>query len=121
MADIQHTFGADLTIGAGGDLAISTGTAWGQERVLRRLLTNTGDQIWSPGYGAGLPAMIGRPANPKRIAAIAKAQMMQEGAVAATPAPTAKVVADQTGTVTLSLLYADANTGDPATLTIPVS
>ena len=121
MADIQHTFGNDLQIGAGGDLALSSGTQWGEERVLRRLLTNAGDEIWVPTYGAGLPSMVGSPANANQIAAIAKTQMQQEQAVSQTPAPVVTVNVQPNSVVTLGIQYADANTGDPATLNIPVS
>ena len=121
MADIQHTFGSDLTIGPAGDLAQSTGTQWGQDRVLRRLLTNAGAEIWRPNYGAGLPAMVGMPVNPKRIAALVRGQMLQERAVSASPVPAVTVSATPDGTVTAQIQYADASTGDPATLTVPVS
>ena len=59
MADIQHTFGNDLTLSATGDIAIVDGTQRGQERVLRRLLTNPGDYIWLLNYGAILRRMVG--------------------------------------------------------------
>ena len=46
MADISHTFGADLSLSATGDLLCVTGDTLTQQRVLRRLLTNAGDYIW---------------------------------------------------------------------------
>ena len=121
MTDLAHNIGADLSLSAGGDLATSTGTQAGQERVLRRLLTNSGDYLWSLDYGAGLPSMIGQPAAPTRIAAIARAQMMQEAAVSRSPAPSADVTSDNAGTVMLHIRYADAATGDTATLSVPVA
>lgn len=120
MADASHVFGSDLSVGPTGDLALSSGTAYGQERVLRRLLTNPGDEIWLLDYGAGLPGMVGQPTNARRIQAIARSQMLQEQAVARTPAPTVDVTVQNTGVVTASVRYADANTGEPATLTFPV-
>ena len=52
-----------LRAGAAGDLAPAAGTLRGQQRVLRRLLTNPGDYIWQPGYGAGLGQFVGKPAS----------------------------------------------------------
>ncbi|CAH2606511.1 conserved protein of unknown function (plasmid) [Rhodovastum atsumiense] len=121
MADLAHTMGSDLSVGATGDLALSTGSQAGQERVLRRLLTNPTDYLWDLGYGAGLPAMVGQPANAQRIAAIARAQMRQEAAVASSPAPTVTVSAQDDGTVVASIRYVDADTGETQTLTAPVT
>jgi hypothetical protein len=120
MTDLAHTFGNDLALAANGDLAVSTGTQAGQERVLRRLMTNPGGYLWSLPYGGGLPAMVGQPGLPKRIAALARAQMLQESAVARTPAPLVTARSDNNGTVSLYIRYADANTGDTATLSVPV-
>lgn len=120
MRDISHVFGYDLQIDATGDIALSAGTAHGQERVLRRLLTNPGGYVWNPTYGAGLSRFLGRPATPTRIAAISRAQMALERAVSMTPAPSIRVVAQPDGTVIESIRYVDAETGDPASLTLPV-
>lgn len=54
MPDLSHQWGSDLLIGPTGDLATASGTELGQQRVLRRLLTNASDYIWHLGYGAGL-------------------------------------------------------------------
>lgn len=121
MNDLAHIFGADLALSPTGDLAVSTGTQAGQERVLRRLLTNPGDYLWHLDYGAGLAAMVGQPAYPGRIAAVARAQMLRETAVARSPAPLVTASGLPTGTVTLSIRYADATTGDSATLSVPVT
>ena len=60
-SDLAHWFGQDLNVAASGDLLTVDGTAKGQQRVLRRLLTNPGDYIWEPTYGAGLASKIGQP------------------------------------------------------------
>jgi phage baseplate assembly protein W len=120
MRDISHVFGYDLSIDATGDIATSSGTAHGQERVIRRLLTNPGASPFNPTYGAGLSRFLGRPATPTRIAAISRAQMALESVVSMTPAPSVKVVAQPDGTVIESIRYVDAETGEPAALTLPV-
>ena len=108
MADIQHTMGADLTLSATGDLALSDGSQLGQERVLRRLLTIPGAYIWHLTYGAGLPRFVGQIANKLRIAAVARSQMFREDAVARTPSPAITVDVQPTGVVSLGIQYSDA-------------
>lgn len=117
MPDVAHTFGSDLTLGPGGDIATSDGSQLGQERVLRRLLTNPSDYIWHLEYGAGLPSFIGQPTNKPRIAAITRAQMFLESVVARNPAPLITVDARSTGVVTETIVYADAPTGQQQVLT----
>lgn len=121
MADIQHTYGADLTLSATGDIALSDGTQLGQERVLRRLLTNPGAYIWQLTYGAGLARFVGKVANGARIKAVAKSQMFREAAVSRTPGPSIDVAVQPSGVVTLDIKYQDAATKKPAALTINVN
>ncbi len=121
MPDLQHTYGADLTVSANGDLALSDSTALGRERVLKRLLTAPGAYIWHPAYGAGLPGFIGNPAHADRIAAVARAQMYREAVVVRNPAPKVSVDAQPTGVVTLDIQYADAPTQQAVSLTFSLN
>lgn len=120
MPDLYHVFGQDLAVSASGDLAMATGSEFGQQRVLRRLLTNPGSYIWQLEYGAGLARFIGQPTNAQRIAAVTRAQMYREAAVTRNPAPLVNVDARADGTVTLHIQYADAPTGQPVVLTLPL-
>ncbi len=120
MADISHTYGSDLSVDATGDLAVSDGSQLGQERVIRRLLTNPGNYLWSLTYGAGLARFIGKPAAPRRMAAITRSQMFQEAAVARNPLPTVRISTFPDGTMTESIQYVDAQTGGAVTLSLPV-
>jgi hypothetical protein len=63
LSDLNHYIGNDLTASNTGDLQPVDTTVRGQQRVLRRLLTNPGDYIFHPNYGAGLPQWIGRTAD----------------------------------------------------------
>jgi hypothetical protein len=108
MSDLNHTFGGDLSAAVNGDLATVSGSALGQQRVLRRLLTNAGDYIWHLTYGAGLPAMIGMPVDAAAISGLVRSQIFLEGAVAQTPAPVIDVQAEST-IVSLQITYSDAN------------
>ena len=67
MPDLFHQYGGDLLLGPSGDLASVDATLLGQQRVLRRLLTNPGDYLWNPAYGAGLGQFVGQPASVARI------------------------------------------------------
>ena len=111
MADLALQFGGDLSVGPTGDVAVVDGAALTQQRILRRLLTNSGDYIWQLGYGAGLGQFVGQPGAPTAITGVAQIQVLQEAAVARTPAPFITTTVDPSGTATLTLRYADAATG----------
>jgi len=117
MPDAALVFNSDFSLSATGDLAMVDGAPLGQQRVLRRLLTNPGDYLWHLQYGAGLGAMVGTPTDPNHISAIIRGQIMQESAVASTPAPVILVDAQATGIVAATVTYADAITG--ATQVVP--
>lgn len=120
MADIFHQFGDDLAVGPSGDLRPVEGALLGQQRVLRRLLTNPGDYIWQPEYGAGLARFVGRPAAASAIEAVVRSQIFREAAVARDPAPVVEVAADQAGTVYVHVRYADAQAGATQSLSFAV-
>lgn len=117
MADISHIYGEDLSISSTGDIACATGTQLCRQRVIKRLLTNTGDYIWSLDYGAGLGAFIGQPALPDRIRATIRSQIFKEAAVARSPEPQIEVSFDQTGILSVYIRYSDASSGDTQALT----
>ncbi len=120
MPDLSHFYGSDLTVGPGGDLATASGTQLGQQRVLRRLLTNPGDYLWNPSYGAGLAQFVGQPANAARIRSVIRSQIFQESVVSRTPEPAIDVQADDTGAVTVQIRYADSATGETQALSFTV-
>lgn len=118
MADLDMTWSGDLATTTTGDLAIVDGSALGTERVLRRLLTNPGDYIWNPDYGAGLAQFIGRPIDPAAIQALILSQMQLETAVAAVPEPVVAVQSDPSGQLFTQIRYADATTAQSTALAI---
>lgn len=120
MPDLSHEFGADLVAGPTGDLALAQGSPLGRQRVLRRLLTNPGDYIWQPDYGAGLGRFVGTPAAPERIRAVVRSQIFRERAVARSPEPVVEVRADEAGRVFVSIRYADADSGETQSLNFRV-
>lgn len=118
MSDLHHAWAGDLSAGPTGDLATVSGPALGTQRVLRRLLTNPGDYIWQPGYGAGLARFVGQPADPAAIRALIREQMRREPAVAPVPEPVIDVQSDPGGTLSVQVRYADADTADAQTLSL---
>lgn len=123
MADLNHQWGSDLTFGPTGDVALVTGFALGQQRILRRLLTNPLDYIWHASYGAGLADFVGQPANASQIRAVIRGQIFKEAEVAQSPEPTIDVSVNPggaAGNVYVHILYVDAPTGQTQMLTFPV-
>lgn len=110
-ADISHLFGEPLSFSATGDLLAAVGTEYTQQRVLRRLLSAPGATPFHPEYGGGLPAMVGNPANGLQIGGTIRRQMRLEARVARQPAPSVSVSVLPTGTVTATVAYVDASTG----------
>lgn len=120
MADISHLWGNDLSIGATGDLALSSGDGLTQQRVLRRLLTSPGDYIWQLNYGAGLPGMVGQPEQVAATQAIIRSQIFNEVTVATSPEPVISVTGSQAGEVAANIQYVDAQSGGTQVLSFPV-
>lgn len=118
MTDIFHQWGSDLLVGVTGDIATAAGTTLGQQRVLRRLLTNPGDYIWQPDYGAGLARFIGQPGNVAQIRAVIRSQIFLESSVARSPEP---VIDVQVGpsSIYVHIRYVDADTGETLILQFP--
>lgn len=121
MADLSHLWGNDLLPSTTGDLAVASGTALTEQRLLRRLLTNPGDYIWEPSYGAGLPRFVGTPSAPTAIKAVIRGQLSMEAAIAQTPEPVIEVQADPTGTVFVQIRYVDNASGSTQVLTFSVN
>ena len=120
MQDVSHLWGEDLAISATGDLALASGTQLGQQRVLRRLLTNPGDYIWQPDYGAGLGQFVGQTVNAAMITAVIRSQIFRETAVARTPEPVIDVTTSSNGIVYVHIRYVDAASGSTQILSFSV-
>jgi phage baseplate assembly protein W len=120
MTDLSHQWGADLAVGPTGDLATADGSLLGQQRVLRRLLTNPGEYIWQLDYGAGLGRFIGTPVNAGQIQAAIRSQIFKEAAVARTPEPTINVSLGPAGVVAVDIRYADATSGQTQILSFTI-
>lgn len=127
MPDLNQNWGADLTTGPTGDIALSDGSALGVQRVLRRLFTNSAngtqavaDYIWHLTYGAGLPARVGSVADAAQIKSIIRSQILMESAVAKSPTPIITVTPIANG-VAVDVTYWDGVTGQALSLSFDVS
>lgn len=120
MNDIFHDWGGDLAVSSGGDLAISAGITAVNQRVSRRLLTNSGDYIWNLDYGGGLGQFLGRASNPPDIEAVVRTQLELETAVPTTPSPgvSVRVIDAAKGYVIASITYADPSSMAPVQLNV---
>ncbi|MGH6958064.1 MAG: hypothetical protein ACREEW_15465 [Caulobacteraceae bacterium] len=122
MPDISHWWGEDLQVSATGDLALADGVELGEQRVLRRLLTNGGDYIWNVAYGAGLPGKVGALLDAPAIKSAVRSQLFQESQVARVPAPVITVRQGASpGTFYVSIAYADASSGQQANVSFDLS
>ena len=88
--------------------------------MLRRLLTNPGDYIWQPDYGAGLAQFIGQPGGESAIRAAIRGQIFKEDAVARTPEPIIDVQFTNNGAAYVHIRYADASTGSTQILSFTI-
>lgn len=132
MNDLYHFWGGDLAASANGDLLLADPTTTGEQRVLRRLLTNpqlidasgnvqaSADYTFEPSYGAGLPRQVGLPVDIPGTTATIAGQMAQEQAVSQSPAPVIAVTPIQSG-VNAFIQYNDAASQTPVVLNFDVT
>jgi hypothetical protein len=118
--DIDHDFGADLGLSATGDLARVNLVERSQQRVLRRLLTNPGDYLMHPTYGAGLPAKVGSTIDIASTTALIKGQMLLEASVMQNPPPSVTVAEIENG-MAVAIAYSVAPDATPAVLSFSVT
>jgi hypothetical protein len=121
LNDATLVWGGDLVIGATGDIAVASGTNLGQQRVLRRLLTNANDYVWHPSYGAGLGQFVGATINERMIVGTIKSQIFAESAVARQPDPTITAQMLSNASVYVEISYVDALNGGTQSLSFTVS
>lgn len=120
MTDLSHYIGGDLSVSATGDVQQSDGLTQTSQRILRRLLTNPGDYIWHPNYGAGLGRKVGTLLDVRAITGLIRSQVFLEAAVARTPAPIITIKPLANG-LSARIQYYDGTTGKLATLAFDVN
>ena len=118
--DLNQWVGYDLSSTVVGDLYPIDGATKGQQRILRRLLTNPGDYIFHPDYGAGLAAKVGSVGQIGTITALVREQMKLEACVAQVPEPVITVTEILNG-ISVSIRYTDVESNTPQTLSFNVN
>lgn len=118
--DLDHQIGADLVLSVTGGINTVSGTAEGQQRVLRRLLTGLRAYLWHTDYGAGLASYLGGTINNTAIINAIRAQMALEKSVVQSPPPSVSLRSTPEGYVVAAITYVDSTTGDTSYLTLPV-
>jgi phage baseplate assembly protein W len=121
MPDIFSWWGQDLRVSASGDLLDVEGELRGQQRIIRRLLTNPGSYIWHPEYGAGLPRYIGQNLDVGLLRGLITSQMYLEESVVQSPPPVIDIQYVGDGIVQISITYQDAQTGKQVHLSFDVN
>lgn len=100
MADIYQDYGADIQLSAQGDLLSVIGATMTQQRVIRRLLTNPGDDVFNPEYGAGLGRFVGENLSEdlyQDIKNTCVTQILKEDSVAKNPRPVVTISIIESG------------------------
>jgi hypothetical protein len=120
MKDLYHYVGGDLAASITGDLQAVDGATKGQQRVLRRLLTNPGEYAFHPEYGAGLGQKVGAVADLAGITALIRGQVLLEDAVAKVPPPEIAVTTIPNG-IAVNIKYTDAVTKSTQVLSFDVN
>jgi hypothetical protein len=120
MKDLNHYIGGDLSLSPTGSISPVEGIERGKQRVLRRLITNPGDYLFHPEYGAGLGRYVGSLMNIPEIIALIRGQILLEECVAKKPAPVISV-SPSNETLSVNISYTDAPLGEPVTLSFEVN
>lgn len=110
MYDLFHYVGTDLSVSPSGDLLPVTGTERRKQKILRRLITNPGELVFHPEYGAGLGQKVGESVNINEWKALILGQMKLEDCVARSPEPTVTLNLIDNG-VDVYVKYTDAVSG----------
>jgi len=122
LHDLYQNYGNDLQLAPGNDLQTVTTLERSKQRVLRRLMTNPGDYIWHPTYGAGLPSFIGQTMASgieKQIESLIVSQIFLEASVAQNPFPVILIQALQSGFF-VQINYTESSTNLPVVLNFDV-
>jgi hypothetical protein len=120
MPDADLQWGGDLSLSPTGDILLADGGILSQQRVLRRLLTNTTDYIWQPNYGAGLGQFVGQANVARTATGVIYAQLVNEASVSQLPLPMVNVQPLAGDIVLAGITYTDAVTTTTQALTFTV-
>src|SRR6185312_9578339 len=118
MADLSLEWNDDFGPDSTGDLFVVDGDDEVRQRLERRLFTAVQGYVWHPEYGAGLPQKIGSVLSVADIKSVVASQLALEASVAANPPAQLTVSESDGGTVTIGIVYVDAETGETVSFSI---
>jgi hypothetical protein len=101
-------WGGDLSVGPSGDIAVAPVQTEIQQRLVRRLLTSSGDYIWHTDYGAGLGKYVGETYVPNLIEGTILNQLQYEKLIAISPSPSVQInqsLAGDFSTISVTVQY----------------
>ncbi|QMV32420.1 hypothetical protein 8G_00026 [Ralstonia phage Hyacinthe] len=120
LNDLNQWVGGDIGTSSTGDLGTANADTRTQQRIVRRLVTNPGEYIFHPEYGAGLPQKIGQTLDVGAIRGLILSQVRMEEGVAQTPEPQVDVAAITNG-VSVLIRYTSSITRTPVSLAFNVN
>lgn len=120
LNDLTQWVGDDLAASATGDLGTANADTRTNQRIVRRLVTPKDSYMFHPGYGAGLPAMIGDTVDIPAITGEIRSQIRMEEGVAQSPEPRITVQPIQDG-VSVGIAYTSSVTRRPVSLQFNVN
>jgi phage baseplate assembly protein W len=118
MADLSLEWHSDFEVDANGDLLVVDGDDEVRQRLQRRLSTAVAGYIWHPSYGAGLPQKIGSTLSVSDIKSVVASQLALEASVATNPPAQLTVTGSNGGSISISIKYYDALTGQSVSFNI---
>lgn len=121
MWDAGLVWGGDLSTSATGDLLLASGADLGQQRLLRRLLTNPSDYMWQASYGAGLGQFVGQTNVAGAASGVIYSQIHHESSIAQQPVPQVSVTEAGSGSVIVGIQYVDVKSGQSQSLSFSMS
>ncbi|GBR44229.1 hypothetical protein [Neokomagataea thailandica] len=110
MISFGHVYGDDLSVLAGNVSFVSREEAT-KQRILRRILTNSGGYIWHPDYGAGLPQMVGSVVDEELISASIRHSLLSDVGVDSSRPIEVNIVQSSGGGVLCWVEYFDESNG----------
>lgn len=122
--EISHDFGNDLSLNSVGDISQAANAELSKQSIIRRLLTNPGEYIWHPTYGAGIGRFVGENLSSDNFDAIKNtiiSQMLMEETVSQSPLPVITLKAENGSVLVCGITYYDAVLKNPHTISFKVA
>lgn len=122
--DLHHYWGGDIQLSATGDLLTVDGVTETNQRILRGLMTSTGEYYYHTTYGAGIGKHVGDALTTQDYSAIQaniRGLVLSDPDVSPSPAPAFDFQASPNGMLLVSINYTYRPSGALQTLTFNVS